>query len=296
MYVLVLQLPLIAPEHAYTPAAAASSSSRGQQSTAAVEGGVGVGIEIGSLEHAKAVLRAIIDTPHLPPPLPVVPAVLPLQQQQRQQQPSIEKLSNLTKLDENFTISAERANSLPHQIMIFLNTAEAARALAQSFQYLGIKCIEFHSLCDSNQANLQLFHENTVNIMICTDSASRGLDFTNVYHVIQVDFALNVIQHQHRIGRASRGGKQGIATNMYGESSVLLVNTILNIHANSEQNLDFSIETDDTNQDTTPGGVSASRNTIENAFSRRRGFRRNIKKAIRRKNEYNEINKSNHNQ
>lgn len=289
MYVLVLQLPLIAPEHAYTPAAA--SSSRGQQSTAAVEGGVGVGIEIGSLEHAKVVLRAIIDTPHLPPPLPVVPAV-----QQQQKQPSIEKLSNLTKLDENFTISAERANNLSHQIMIFLNTAEAARDLAQSFQYLGIKCIEFHSLCDSNQANLQLFHENTVNIMICTDSASRGLDFTNVYHVIQADFALNVIQHQHRIGRASRGGKQGIATNMYGESSVLLVNTILNIHANSEQNLDFSIETDATNQDTTPGGVSASRNTIENAFSRRRGFRRNIKKAIRRKNEYNEINNSNHNQ
>ena len=290
---------MIAPEHAYTPAAAASStgstsSSGGQQSTASVEEGVGLGIEIGSLEHAKAVIRAIIDTPHLPPPLPVVPAVLPLQQQQ--QQPSIEKLSNLTKLDENFTISAERANNLPHQIMIFLNTAEAARDLAQSFQYLGIKCIEFHSLCDSNQANLQLFHENTVNIMICTDSASRGLDFTNVYHVIQADFALNVIQHQHRIGRASRGGKQGIATNMYGESSVLLVNTILNIHANSEQNLDFSIETDDINQDITPGGVSASRNTIENAFSRRRGFRRNIKKAIRRKNEYNEINNSNHNQ
>ena len=290
---------MIAPEHAYTPAAAASStgstsSSGGQQSTASVEEGVGLGIEIGSLEHAKAVIRAIIDTPHLPPPLPVVPAVLPLQQQQ--QQPSIEKLSNLTKLDENFTISAERANNLPHQIMIFLNTAEAARDLAQSFQYLGIKCIEFHSLCDSNQANLQLFHENTVNIMICTDSASRGLDFTNVYHVIQADFALNVIQHQHRIGRASRGGKQGIATNMYGESSVLLVNTILNIHANSEQNLDFSIETDDINQDITPGGVSASRNTIENAFSRRRGFRRNIKKAIRRKNEYNESNNSNNNQ
>ena len=293
---------MIAPEHAYTPATAASrstgsgstciSSSGGQQSSAAVE--KGVGIEIGSLEHAKAVLRAIIDIPHLPPPLPVVPAVLPLQQQQ--QQPSIEKLSNLTKLDENFTISAERANNLPHQIMIFLNTAEAARDLAQSFQYLGIKCIEFHSLCDSNQANLQLFHENIVKIMICTDSASRGLDFTNVYHVIQADFALNVIQHQHRIGRASRGGKQGIATNMYGESSVLLVNTILNIHANSEQNLDFSIETDENSQDITAGGVSAGRNTIENAFSRRRGFRRNIKKAIRRKNEYNEINNSNHNQ
>ena len=48
---------------------------------------------------------------------------------------------------------------------------------------------------------------------------SRGLDLTNVEHVIQADFAPNVVNHQHRIGRASRAGKIGKATNFYTESS-----------------------------------------------------------------------------
>lgn len=46
-------------------------------------------------------------------------------------------------------------------------------------------------------------------------------------HVIQAEFATNVVQYLHRIGRASRAGRAGKATNFYDESSADLVNSIL---------------------------------------------------------------------
>ena len=55
-----------------------------------------------------------------------------------------------------------------------------------------------------------VFQENadlTWPLLVCTDSAARGLDIAAVGHVIQAEFALNVVQHVHRIGRASRAGR-----------------------------------------------------------------------------------------
>ena len=71
------------------------------------------------------------------------------------------------------------------------------------------------------------------------------------YHVIQAEFALNVVSHLHRIGRASRAGNYGRATNFYDKSSKNLVNSILS--------------------DVVDGKVDQS-------FSRRRGLRAKVKK------------------
>jgi superfamily II DNA/RNA helicase len=70
-------------------------------------------------------------------------------------------------------------------------------------------------MCDwgciaERREQLQAFQENadlTWPLLVCTDSAARGLDIAAVGHVIQAEFALNVVQHVHRIGRASRAGR-----------------------------------------------------------------------------------------
>lgn len=48
--------------------------------------------------------------------------------------------------------------------------------------------------------------------MVTTNLASRGLDFSNVHHVVMYDFPLNLADYLHRIGRTARGGRAGRVT------------------------------------------------------------------------------------
>jgi superfamily II DNA/RNA helicase len=147
--------------------------------------------------------------------------------------------------------------------MVFVNTAEAASTLTSNLRRQGLSCAEFHKLVPFTEKiqELHLFRTGEVPILVCTDHAARGLDLPRVFHVIQAEFALNVVNHLHRIGRASRAGSFGVATNLFGRSSKDLVESIL---------LDEE------------GG------RIDQSFSRRRGFRQKIKKEIKRSGERNQ--------
>ena len=121
-----------------------------------------------------------------------------------------------------------------------------------------IKCTEYHKLITvaDREDNLKDFQDRHVNIMVCTDHAARGLDLPFVRHVIQAQFASNVVQHMHRVGRASRAGEQGRATNFYDRDSQELVDAIL---------------------------LDKDTNSVGAAFSRRRGFRQKIKKENKKR-------------
>lgn len=144
--------------------------------------------------------------------------------------------------------------------MVFVNTAEAAVELAVSLRKLGVDCAEFHKnqMAADKQEGLQKFRDETIKLLVCTDHAARGLDLPHVKHVIQAEFALNVVQHLHRIGRASRAGALGRATNIVDARSSELVDSILS------------------DEDT---------KRVDQSFSRRRGFRNKIKKAVKRSKE-----------
>jgi superfamily II DNA/RNA helicase len=107
--------------------------------------------------------------------------------------------------------------------MIFVNTAEEAVKLATELRRRHVRCVEFHKLqmADDKQQGLRSFREGQVRVLVSTDSAARGLDLPNVRHVIQAEFAQNVVQHLHRIGRASRAGAMGKATNIIGRLNYL---------------------------------------------------------------------------
>jgi superfamily II DNA/RNA helicase len=156
-----------------------------------------------------------------------------------------------------------------NSIMIFVNTASTCANLAKNLREAGILCVEFHKKLSSKEKRNELnqFRDGLVNIMVCTDSASRGLDLPNVGHVIQAEFALNVVQYLHRVGRCSRAGVLGKATNLVDKNSNDLVDSILS-DTISNKNIEDSIELDNANR-------------IDKSFSRRRGFRQKIKKKIK---------------
>jgi len=162
------------------------------------------------------------------------------------------------------------ANSLDHLAMVFLNTADLAKQFTAMMRDAGVECAEYHNLLPAREKDqsLRSFRRGEVRILVCTDSAARGLDLPAVRHVVQADFALNVVQHLHRIGRASRAGRLGKATNFYAVGSVPLVSSIMGTARDTEVSLEGPEEPDTKDR------------SIESSFSRKRGFRRNLKRQM----------------
>ncbi|KAJ3449223.1 dead-box atp-dependent RNA helicase [Anaeramoeba flamelloides] len=62
------------------------------------------------------------------------------------------------------------------------------------------------------EESLKLFKNTTIDILVATDVAARGLDVPNVTHVINYDLPTDISDYIHRIGRTGRAGQQGLAT------------------------------------------------------------------------------------
>jgi ATP-dependent RNA helicase DeaD len=58
---------------------------------------------------------------------------------------------------------------------------------------------------------IRRFKEQTIEIMVATDVAARGLDISGVSHVYNFDIPQDPESYVHRIGRTGRAGNKGLA-------------------------------------------------------------------------------------
>src|SRR3546814_10125311 len=63
----------------------------------------------------------------------------------------------------------------------------------------------------SRIAELDRFKAGTINILVASDVAARGLDVKGVSHVFNFDAPWHPDDYVHRIGRTGRAGAQGRA-------------------------------------------------------------------------------------
>lgn len=71
--------------------------------------------------------------------------------------------------------------------MVFVNTVEAAEAVANVLQKAGIDCYCYHKdISLENRSQTLADFQEKGGILVCTDAAARGVDIPNVSHVIQV--------------------------------------------------------------------------------------------------------------
>ena len=58
---------------------------------------------------------------------------------------------------------------------------------------------------------LRKFKNNSLQILVATDVAARGIDISDVTHVYNFDIPQDIESYTHRIGRTGRAGKSGVA-------------------------------------------------------------------------------------
>ena len=65
---------------------------------------------------------------------------------------------------------------------------------------------------DKREKALNGFKSGAIDVLVCTNLASRGLDVEGITHVVNYDAPNTISDYTHRIGRTGRAGKKGIAT------------------------------------------------------------------------------------
>lgn len=97
--------------------------------------------------------------------------------------------------------------------IIFCNRKTTVRELAKSLQRSGFNAGEIHGDMDQSSriAELDRFKAGTINILVASDVAARGLDVKGVSHVFNFDAPWHPDDYVHRIGRTGRAGAKGRA-------------------------------------------------------------------------------------
>lgn len=99
------------------------------------------------------------------------------------------------------------------KVIVFCGKKSVATHIFTELCLKGINCQALHGDRDQSdrEAALSDMVDGTVNILIATDVASRGIDIKDLTHVINLDFPRHIEEYVHRIGRTGRAGKTGIA-------------------------------------------------------------------------------------
>ncbi len=97
--------------------------------------------------------------------------------------------------------------------IVFCNRKSDVEILSKSMQKNRIDCSALHGDLDQSVRTRVLdgFRNGEIRILIASDVAARGLDVTDVSHVINFDVPSHSEDYVHRIGRTGRAGRTGKA-------------------------------------------------------------------------------------
>ena len=99
----------------------------------------------------------------------------------------------------------------PKKSIIFCNTKRMVEALEVEIAQRGYKVDSLHGdMRQSSRDNvMKKFRNGTIDVLISTDVAARGLDVSDIDLVFNYDLPQQAEYYVHRIGRTARAGKKG---------------------------------------------------------------------------------------
>ena len=100
----------------------------------------------------------------------------------------------------------------PTKALIFTSRSDEVENIYTKLKFKKIECIALHAKAEKQlrKAAIDKFRSGKINILITSDLCARGLDITDVSHIIQMDLPNDDDFFIHRSGRTARAGKSGI--------------------------------------------------------------------------------------
>ena len=116
----------------------------------------------------------------------------------------LHKLDALTRILEVETFDA---------VLIFVRTKIATAELAEKLEARGYAAAAMNGDMAQNhrEQTVERLKKGSLDILVATDVAARGLDVDRISHVVNYDIPYDAEAYIHRIGRTGRAGRQGDA-------------------------------------------------------------------------------------
>lgn len=105
------------------------------------------------------------------------------------------------------------------KVIIFSELKHGATRLARKLNSCGIKsdCIHGDKSQNYRVNALDKFKTGEIKVLVATDVAARGIDVSDITHVINYQLPKDYDTYIHRVGRTGRAGKTGVALTFVDE-------------------------------------------------------------------------------
>ncbi|XP_024906751.1 ATP-dependent RNA helicase DDX3X [Pteropus alecto] len=144
----------------------------------------------------------------------------------------------------SFLLDLLNATGKDSLTLVFVETKKGADSLEDFLYHEGYACTSIHgdrSQRDREEA-LHQFRSGKSPILVATAVAARGLDISNVKHVINFDLPSDIEEYVHRIGRTGRVGNLGLATSFFNERNVNITKDLLDLLVEAKQEVPSWLE------------------------------------------------------
>ena len=101
----------------------------------------------------------------------------------------------------------------PELAIVFVRTKRRCDEVTEALKKRGYMAEGLHGDLSQQKRDtvVRQFKEGTIDILVATDVAARGLDISGVTHVYNFDMPQDPEIYVHRVGRTGRAGKTGLA-------------------------------------------------------------------------------------
>jgi ATP-dependent RNA helicase DeaD len=117
---------------------------------------------------------------------------------------------------------------LPTATLVFCRTRDEVDQLTETLNGRGYRAEALHGGMNHDQRErvLARLRAGTVELVVATDVAARGLDIDQLTHVVNYDVPSDPDAYVHRIGRVGRAGREGVAITLAQPREHRLIKTI----------------------------------------------------------------------
>jgi len=162
------------------------------------------------------------------------------------------------------------------RVLIFTRTKHRARSLALDLERKGyrVSALQGNMTQNRRQAAIDGFRNGKYDLLVATDIAARGIDISQISHVINFDMPDTPDAYTHRIGRTGRAHQTGEAFTFIAQGDEAMVREIekvlgARIERRRLPGFDFA-----------PAGRPAQGGTVLPFLSPARGYRRRFRPSF----------------